>query len=249
MANYKMRGGLQEGVAYKNEYGNSLHYLGGNGHIVELWTSNTPSWLLLVHSGFGLGTIIGPQATEPFITENHTTSHVDHDACQLIAKAHHVTRNVTTHLLRNHAPANSRLYIPFTLFGCVALTSASLFLTCNFLPINKRLRKPEANDPEVDTSPNEVKKEDAVDISSDVITQNGDPYRVYMAVLLFFMYVVVVANNTMLSVFIFTIAVDSSLAFTSQRAVMVTTSYWVAFAGSRLVFALVSRYTRVQVNF
>ena len=219
--------------------------------MVKLWSENTPSWLLFVHFGFGLGTIIGPAAAEPFQSDRIVTSHVDHDACQVIAKAHHVMSSNASQLLQ-HAPCKSRLYVPFSTFGSVALASAALFFTFHFLPINKRLTGREKHDNHNNRKLSDEREDvDKTSVEDESENKNSDVsgvYRTQMVVLLFLMYVMIVANNTMLSVFIFTIAVDTSLAFTSHAAVLVTTSYWLCFAGSRLVFALVSRCIKIQVS-
>ena len=227
----------------------------GNGHVVYMWQEGAAAPIHAVHFGFGLGTVIGPLMTGPFISTsigNDTGTDMSvNQQPQIYSLGIHYNSNSqsTNHvnnvsLLQSFVESEStdeewtqsRIFIPFSICAGLALISSLTFFCLYLLPANQQLyqRRSTSTTSGIDLNPGSC--------------AGGDTcYGVAMFTLLIFLYILIVSKDTLVNTFLYVIAVDSKLAFSSWHGVLITTSYWIAYAASRLVFAVIGHFINVKV--
>ena len=135
----------------------------------------------------------------------------------------------------------SRIYIPYSICGGFSFSCGVIFMILCFIPINRLIYRRQMN---TDTTHQSLRT-----LLNPASCSEGRPiFGAQMFSLLLVLYILIVSKDTLINTFIYAIAVDKDMGFTPWQGVLVTTMYWVCYAVSRLVFAVIGHFVRIQVS-
>ena len=220
------------------------------------WGEAAPAPVNAIHFALTLGMMLAPPTTAPFLSrrDDNTTlnilghSEIDHvnnvhPWSSHLTPLHHNSNIFPVHesisdlgndmlTSNSSAPTGSRIFIPFTLHGSLSVCAGLLFLAYYFAGWEYRTAK-------YSGSP-------SGENSSTMSTRVGRRFKIAMGISLFFIYVCIVNSNNTINVFIFYVAVKSSIRMSKSRAAMFNTVYNSGWVIGRLMGTINARFIKIH---
>lgn len=199
---------------------------------LQLWQEKANTPIHALHFGFGLGSVISPQVTRPFLSltvRNETL--MNPNSTEGVTYGLNSTSTV---VLRP-----SRIEIPYFIIGGVVFIMGLTFVAFQFVYTSGRPERPNADKEQTETALSHVK--------STFFSRSAKPLEIIILVQVFFFYFFLYGGTNPVDTFLFTFAVESDLGFTKDEAAYLDSAYWASFTVGRFLSAVVAHW--VSVNY
>ncbi|XP_064600759.1 sodium-dependent glucose transporter 1C-like [Liolophura sinensis] len=204
----------------------------GNAMCLQLWQEKANTPIHALHFGFGLGSVISPQVTRPFlslIVRNGTLMNPNSTELE-----DHGLNSTSMVVLRP-----SRIEIPYFIVGGVVFLMGMAFVAFQFVYTSGRPGSPDVDNEDAQTTLSDVK--------SIFFSRSAKRLDVIILTQVFFFYFFLYGGTNPVDTFLFTYAVESDLGFTKDEAAYLDSAYWASFTVGRFISAVVAHW--VSVNY
>lgn len=234
-----------------------LVFTAGNSHCMNLWGTKASVPLHIVHFGFGFGSAVGPFLILPFIGANNGTAPVSNGltifpdvskvATYFSSLDGHETAGNSFLSTFSNTSDSANIREPFAIAGGFGVLVALLLTIFIFIPWPEYLK-------DAIYSTNSTPEEEHAHHSSwrhfsirACFPNESALYGISILLLLIAFYVGMCGQANSLGVYLYAIAVDSSLGFTAREGTLLIVLYNSVYALGRGAAIFVNIFIKVQV--
>ena len=211
----------QFGQARYIKYNTLLYFIGGNTMVMDLWQDQATGPMHSLHFGFGIGAILVPQLSRPFLSKG--------DPCENITISG-ACSNVTP----GEEYRESRIDVLYFIVGAIILVVAVAVFIFYIVGPPKGFPK-RASTSKLRTL-----------LSPATCAAGNLTYGTILMVLLFFYFIQATGGERAAGKFLASFAVEAEVGFSKDEAATLLSVFWFCHMGGRFSGIFIGHFVRVQ---